>query len=249
MTKSPNLEVISEATPKNLDLREKRRKPRIHLASEQFRLDPSGKVFSVVDLSADGMAFRILDTNDLLALPIAVVVTGTLNLRGEKYQVQVQVKHLLGQTVGCQFLDLQESVKEALDRFLDPAELGRELRPIPSPNSGDHGTLWYHGPGGTDLLLSRAVDGRYHRFTLFVLGSFVQWDEESGATTGRAMPSDDKCDQRGEQWGVVQFETMVLDTDPSPDSDKLSIAKALILSSNLPQDMKKWCARQLTLPQ
>jgi hypothetical protein len=63
------------------------------------------------------------------------------------------------------------------------------------------------------------------------------------------VSSEDRRDQRGEEWGAVQFETIVLDADTQPDPDKLSIAKDLILSSNLPQDLKKWCVRQLVLPQ
>jgi hypothetical protein len=253
MTKSPSLEVISDNSQKAQDNREKRKKPRIHLSSEQFRIDQTGKLFSVVDLSVGGMAFRILDLSDLAILPVATELSGILNLRGAKFPVRVQVKNIRSRVVGCQFIDLATSTRAALEKFLDPAELGRELKPIPTAQgahgSGEGATLWYHGPGGTDLLFSRALDGRYHRFTLFVLGSYIQWDEEGGATTGRAVSSDDRRDQRGEEWGAVQFETIVLDADSQPARDKLSIAKDLILSSNLPQDLKKWCVRQLALPQ
>ncbi len=252
MTKSPNLEVISDGIKQAQDSQEKRKKPRIHLASEQFRIDQTGKLFSVIDLSTDGMAFRILDSADMSMLPVAAQVSGILNLRGVKHSVQVKVRHLRNETVGCQFVDLSEGARAALEKFLDPAELGRELRPIPSTHNvqaGEGSTLWYHGPGGTDLLFARALDGRYRRFTLFVLGSFVQWEEEVGTKTGRAALSEDRRDQLGEEWGAVQFETMVLAPDEQPDHDKLSIAKDLILSSNLPQDLKKWCVRQLGLPQ
>jgi hypothetical protein len=253
MTKSPSLEVISDVSEKSLNILEKRKKPRIHLSSEQFRVDQTGKLFSVVDLSLDGIAFRVLDQTDLVMLPVAIQISGILNLRGVKLPVQIQVKNIRAQVIGCQFIDLDSKARAALEKFLDPAELGRELKPIPTAQgahgSGESATLWYHGPGGTDLLFSRALDGRYRRFTLFVLGSFVQWDEEGGVVTGRAVSSEDRRDQRSEEWGAVQFETIVLDADSQPDADKLSIAKDLILSSNLPQDLKKWCVRQLVLPQ
>lgn len=252
MTKSPSLEVISDNSKNTQESREKRKKPRIHLASEQFRIDQTGKLFSVVDLSLDGIAFRVLDHSDLTILPVAARVTGILNLRGVKHSVTVQVKNLRNETVGCQFVDLSAESIAALSKFLDPAELGRELRPIPTAQNvrtGESATLWYHGPGGTDLLFGRSLDGRYHRFTLFLLGSYIQWEEDVGVTTGRAASSDDRRDQLSEEWGAVQFETMILNPDSQPDHDKLSIAKALVLSSNLPQDLKKWCVRQLTLPQ
>jgi hypothetical protein len=248
MTKPPSLVVISDTPEVTKVIQEKRKKPRIHLASEQFRIDLTGKVFSVVDLSTDGMAFRILDKEDFAMLPVAVRVTGVLNLRGEKYPVAIQVRHLGAQLVGCQFVDLSDEARTALEKFLDPSELGRELRPMPS---ADGRMIWYHGPGGTDLLLARSLDGSYSRFTLFVLRSYIQWEEELGVTTGRASPSKDRRDQQTEEWGVVQFETMLLEPDAQAQHDKLSIAKELILSSNLPQDLKKWCVRQLSvsLPQ
>lgn len=234
---------------------EKRRKPRINLTTEQFRLQSTQvgpqenrsfhRIFSVEDLSPAGMAFRVLDSNDLLVLPVSTVLNGVLNLRGEKLEVKAQVKNLSPYRVGCEFSELSDSVKSSLEKFLDPAVLGSSLRPIPS---SDVGTLWYHGPSGTDLLLGRAIDGKYSRLMLFVLGSFIQWDEQGGLTTGKAKLSDDACDQRSEEWGVVQFETMILTQDAQPDSHKLSIAKAVFMSSNLPQDLKKWCLRQVLPP-
>jgi hypothetical protein len=74
-----------------------------------------------------------------------------------------------------------------------------------------------------------------------MMGSFIQWDHEAGLSTGRTQP----FDQREVTAGIVRFETMLLDTDPQLDAGKLSIAKTLILSSNLPQDLRNWCARKL----
>lgn len=240
---------------------EKRRKPRINLTTEQFCLQstrvrnaandgnmetrPSHRIFSVEDLSPEGMAFRVLDTHDLLVLPVSTVLEGVLNLRGEKLTVKAQVKHLSPYRVGCEFTGLVDQVKATLEKFLDPAVLGGSLRPIPS---SDVGTLWYHGPSGTDLLLGRSIDGKYSKLILFVLGSFIQWDEQGGLSTGLAKLSDEACDQRSEEWGVVQFETMILTQDAQPDPHKLSIAKAVFMSSNLPQDLKKWCLRQVLPP-
>jgi hypothetical protein len=245
-TQSPtNLKVISnvihdESHGSQTYRGERRRRPRLNLASEQFRLMPQGKIFSVADLSTEGMAFRIIDRHDLEGLPVATWIDGILNVRGEKFTVRAQIRHLGNEVVGCQFDGLSEETRTGLERLLDPAVLGGELRPIPS---SDAGTLWYHGPSGTDVLLARAVDGQYRRLTIFVLGTFIQWDLELGVSTGRAVASGDA--PRNECWGMVQFETMLLEADTVPDPDKLSVAKALVLGSNLPQDLKKWCARQL----
>jgi hypothetical protein len=231
--KSPNLKSVSDQEGS-----ERRRMPRLNLTGEQFRLGLNGKIFSVADLSTEGMALRVLEPNDLAVFPVASRIEGTLNLRGEKYPVHAQVRHVGRELVGCEFSDLKDDVRTALKRFLDPEALGRELRPIPA---GEGGALWYHGPSGTDLLLWRGSDGQYRRFALFVLGSFAQWEDDSGLTTGRASASYEQSEVRG----VVRFETMILDKDPVADAGKLSVAKTVILSSNLPQELRKWCIRQL----
>lgn len=241
--KSPSLEAISNPSLNKAQISaalsaERRRRPRIALSAEQFRLASNGKVFSVADLSTGGMALRVIDPMDFHLFPVASVFEGVLRFRDERYTLRAKVCHVGRELIGCEFDGLSEAAKAALQKYLDPEVLGKEIRPIPA---SDAASLWYHGPSGTDLLLTRGVDGQYRRIMLFVLGSFIQWDSEAGVSTGRARESMEQT----ESWGIVRFETMLLDRDETPDSNKLSIAKALILSSNLPQDLKKWCVRQL----
>ncbi len=225
---------------------ERRRRPRLSLTEEQFRLGINGKVFSVADLSVDGLALRIIDSADLQVFPVAARIEGILKLRGAKHPVKVKVSRVSSGVIGGEFQELSPETRMALEKFLDPASLGSELKPIPastaSGGSGEGPTIWYHGPSGTDLLFWRSLDGQYRRFTLYVLGTFVQWDQERGLLTGTSRPT---ASQSGEQWGIFRFETHLTRDDASPDPGKLSVAKALILGSNLPQDLKKWCGRQL----
>ena len=216
--------------------------PRLNLTTEQFRLSQNGKIFSVFDLSLGGMALRVLDRADLTVFTVGARVEGSLNLHREKYHVTARVRHVGTELVGCEFEELDAEVTAVLTQFFDPKALGQELRPIPA---AENGALWYHGPSGTDLILWRGVDGQYRRFTLFVLGSYAQWETEVGTTTGRASPSFEKSEVRG----VVRFETMLLEPDSRPDAGKLSIAKTLLLSSNLPQDLRGWCVRHLEITQ
>ncbi|HLD99041.1 MAG TPA: PilZ domain-containing protein [Bdellovibrionota bacterium] len=239
--KSPNLEVVLneqdvKALRKRID--ERRRLPRLNLAGEQFKLS-TGKIFSVSNLSNDGMALRVLERADLEFFPIATRIQGTLKLAGQKFETRAIVRHLGGDAVGCQFDGISEDLKAVLARFLDPEELGRELKPIPA---SELGAVWYRGPSGTNLLLWRANDGQYRRIALFVLGNYMQWDESSGLTTGQTHASDECAEVRG----IVHFETMLLDVDEKPDPKKLEVAKKLLMSSNLPQDLKKWCVRQFS---
>lgn len=236
--KSPDLEVISNPITDRASAMERRRLPRLNLTTEQFRLAQNGKVFSVADLSSGGIAFRVLVPTDLDLFPIGEMIDGTINLKGEKYSIKARVRHRGIDLVGCQFEELDSKFNDALNRFLDPVSLGQDLKPVPAEQGGP---LWYHGPSGTDLLLWRKNDGRYHRFVLYLLGSFAQWDEEKGISTGHITPAFEQSDVRG----TIRFETMLLNTDPRPDEGKLNIAKTLIMSSNIPQDLKKWCERQL----
>ena len=238
-TKSPSLEVISSSPSDPENQSERRRLPRINLSGEQFRLAQTGKIFSVTDLSERGMALRILEKEDFLLFPVATVLQGVLNLKGQRHELTARVRHLGADAVGCEFEGLNPLVLTAISTFLDPAALGKELKPIPS--SEGVGTLWYHGPSGTDLLLKRGADGQYHRMTLYVRGSYIQWMQEGGLTTGRTRSSD----EAGESRGVLRFETLFLEVDSQVDSGKLAVAKTLILSSNLSEDFKNWCVRKL----
>ena len=235
--KPPSLEIVSRVFPESqTPASEKRRRPRLCVTSEQFRLSATGKIFSVVDLSLEGMGIRVIDRGDFQIFPIAAEVLGTLNFHGEKLPVCGKVRRLGSDIVGCEFEKLAPDVNKTLERFLDPVELGRELKPIPA---GDAGTTWYHGPTGTDLILWRGVDGQYRRLTLYLLGSFIQWEEGEGLTTGAVLPSNIQSEVRG----VVRFETLLMNQDLIPAADKLNLAKTLLASSNLPPDLKKWCLR------
>jgi hypothetical protein len=236
---SPSLEVVSDPDRTLSPIEgERRRLPRLSLSAEQFRLSQTGKIYSVVDLSNHGMGLRILDRADFLLFPVATVIEGTLNLAGDKHPLKARVRRLGAETIGCEFEGNTPELQGIVDAFLSPQRLGAELKPIPSSESG---TLWYHGNSGTDLLFRRGTDGQYHRMTLYMLGSFVQWSAEDGLSTGRVRPSDQVSEPRG----VMRLETLWLDADPQADLGKLAVAKTLVLSSNLPEDFKKWCTRKL----
>ena len=136
MTKQPSLEVISNERPRE----ERRRVPRLGLAGEQFRLDRTGKIFAVSDLSRQGMALRILDSADLPMFSIGTLVEGQLNLRREKYPLTARVRNIRRDIIGFEFEALESQTEAALQKCLDPKFLGGELKPIPSQGQS---TLWY----------------------------------------------------------------------------------------------------------
>jgi hypothetical protein len=245
MADSRNLENISrDHDSQHGSGDERRRMARLCLTGELFRYSPTGKTFLVTDLSPQGMALRMIDREDLRLYPVGMQVKGEINLRREKYQINARVRNIRGDIVGFQFEELSKEVTDVLSRYLDPVSLGQELKPLPSSDATHGtGTLWYHGPSGTDLLLWRGMDGQYRRMALYVQGSFVQWETDHGVATGFFM----QADERPEVRGVLRFETLMLNMDAHPDLKKLTVAKTILMNSILPQDLIKWCTRQLTL--
>ena len=218
---------------------ERRLLPRLNLGSEQFKLTQNGKIYPLMDLSQGGMGFWIIDPADCQIFSVVLELEGHLNLRRIKYPIKARIRYLSKDRVGCEFENLSSTVKDAITQFLDPVSLGKELRPLPANEIRN--TLWYHGPTGTDLLYKRSADGHYRQLTIYVLGSYVHWEETEGLSTGRCQAAD----QHSEVRGILRLETLVMEADPAPDSGKLSIAKTLILSSNLPLELKTWSVRQL----
>ena len=237
--KFPNLEVISDAQKDNSHSTvERRRIPRLDLFKDQFRLEENHKVFSVLNLSLEGMALRVLEAEDLVHFTVGRELSGILNVHGHKISVKAHVQYIRQTVIGCFFKDLEEKAKEVLQKYLCPKRLGAELHRVPP---GDFASAWFHGSSGTDLLFWEDEQGRPQRISLFVLGSFVQWDLQEGLVTGRAEASDESS----ETLGVVRLATTLMDPDPQADPSKLDIAKNLILSSNIPQEIKDLCAERL----
>jgi hypothetical protein len=212
---------------------ERRRLPRILLATEQFRLSINGKLFSVADLAPQGMALRLLDQTDFSLFPVGNHIEGILNLRREKYPVKAKVIHLGRDLVGCRFENLDETVKYALKKELDPGLLGQDMKPFPI---AEKGASWYRGTSGTDLMMWRDDHGSCRKFVLLVLGNYIQWEHSENLRTGQVRASSDLP----EEHGVLELETLLLVADPQADPAKLKVAKSLIMGSNLPVELKNW---------
>jgi hypothetical protein len=230
---SPSLRVISrEIAP---DYSERRYLSRFSVASEQFRLIPQGKIFSLSDLTEKGMGFWLLDVEDQAMFTVGQSLEGVLNLRRLKYQVKARVKNLGKDRIGCEFENLSSDTTQALSLFLSPALLASELKPVPSPQKN---TMWYHGHTGTDVLLVQDASGSFKKFILYVLGCCIQWEQEGGLSTGKFTASFfDGCEIQG----VFRMEPLIVEPDSVADPEKLSIAKTVLLGSNLPQELKMWC--------
>jgi len=188
-THSPSLEVISDdLTESNL---ERRRIPRLDLTTDQFKLAQNNKIYQVCNLSPMGMAIRVLENCELIHFTVGREISGVINVHGGKVEINARVKNVRGCNIGCEFHSLKDEVKSDLNNYLDPQRLANDLHLVPA---GDTATLWYHGPSGTDILFWNKGNGEPHafyRFSVFVFGTFVQWEAEGGITTGRTLASDE----------------------------------------------------------
>jgi hypothetical protein len=216
---------------------EKRTLPRLTVSHEVFRDAVSGKFFAVADLSTRGMAIRVADREDLYLFQVGAEVQGTLNIRREKFQIHGQVRHLGTDLVGIEFAALPASVEHALASYLDPAMLGQELKPVPTGDS----SLLYASTSGTELLFIRDPGARITRIVVMMLGALIQWDLRTGLRTGLVKNSYEES----MAVGITRLDTLLFAEDSAIDPQKLNLANRLISSSNLTEDLKKFCSDRL----
>jgi hypothetical protein len=216
---------------------EKRLLPRLTLSHEVFRDSKSARLFGVVDLSKNGMAIRINDREHIYSYMVGAEVSGTLSLRREKYPVSGRVRHIGRDQVGIEFENLRPETIQALHTALDPHTLGRDLRRVPTGDT----SIFYASEGGTEFFLERDANQEFTKLVVLALGHLVQWDERTGLRTGKI----ESAYEESYVHGITRMEKMLFQEDRVIDPAKLGIAKTLISSSNLPEELKKFCFRRL----
>jgi hypothetical protein len=228
--------VSAQASESDANDQERRRVPRLALTHEQLRHGPTGKIFSLIDLSEQGLSFRLLDGEELIHFPVGSEFKGWINLKRLKYEITAKVRHLGKDWVGISFGELSVETRLALQSFTNPENLGTELRPLPSPD----GALWFHGPSGTDIFFWLTPELKVSRMLLIIHGFYVAYDHET-LKTGQVSSNGERIEMRG----LIQMDSLPLVPDAVLDVNKLSIAKRLTLSSNLSVELKKWCIRTM----
>jgi hypothetical protein len=215
----------------------------VSLPGEQFRLTANGKVYAVVDLSLSGLALRILGVDERVLFPVGVRLEGHLNLNRRKYRVELTVKNLRGDQVGCELVRIDAELHDALEHWLSPSNLGKSLRPLPMP-MGFGGArsewIWFHGRSGTELLAQ--VSGSEGALTLerlllvFTGTQFVEWSLPHQIISGEVR----QVDAFGPMGGIFRVEPEWFHADAVLDPAKLALAETLVMSSTLPEAWKDW---------
>lgn len=217
---------------------ERRRLPRVNLPTEQFRLSSNGKIFGVADLSPSGMSLRLLNLEDRIHFPIGTPIQGWINVDRKKHSVSAIVRNLRGSHVGCEFTNLETQVSEELSKWLNPEDLGRSLRMMPTPvgfGGGGFDWIWYHGRSGTEVLAK--VSQSIERIVVVLWGAyFVEWCSTHGISTGTVRLSDAQEAVNG----VFHVSPEWFHSDDQHDLQKLDLAKSVLVYSKIPELWKNW---------
>lgn len=217
----------------------KRRVPRLRLTNDQFKLNRTGKVFGVYDVSEDGIGLKLLDHEDLAHFTLGSTVEGMLKFFEEYFPLKLKVSFVDPTRVGLQFQSGNKEFSKRLSELLSPEHLGSDLKLIPL--DGGRG-FWFHGHASTDFLVARNQQGAFLGFTLQVLGMAIRYRPDEGLTTGWIK----SIEKEPEISGLIEVGQLSLEPDALPDSEKLSVAKKFILGSNLPEDIKTWAFQMLS---
>ncbi|NDF14526.1 hypothetical protein EB061_04300 [bacterium] len=199
---------------------EKRKLPRFHITPCQFLDQKLGKTFSVQDISRGGLAVRLLDRIDLTFFTVGSVHEGWIKLEGYKLSASFQVRYIRGSLIGGSWVEPSAELLGHLEQISHPEKLGASLKRYEHPDSNS--TTWYHSPLGVDLLFYE--QGGLSRWMLFLHQGFVQWEKDSGVTTGRSMAEDEE----GYAHGIVRLETRLIEYDPQVDRNFIEFAKNLL---------------------
>jgi len=224
---------------------QRRRLPRVALTSEQFRLAANGKIFGVSDLSTGGMALRLLGVEDRALFPVGSQIDGWLNIDRRKHRVSATVRNLRGDHAGCEFVGLDAETRQALARWLDPADLGQAMKLMPTPlGMGGNGLdwIWFHGRSGTEIL-ARVREARgaeanesLERMLVILWGAqYVEWSSD-GVSTGSVRLADSPELVNG----VFRLAPEWFEADATLDPAKWDLAKTLLAHSRLPEGWKRW---------
>ncbi len=179
---------------KNNQLTNQRRAERVPLALEwggaQTILGaelewPNHELSSVFDLSYFGLAAArpalfTFAPNDRFKLKVRLGAVGTMELMG-------RVAWSNDKTVGIEILETTALARLDLDRFLGDQLIGRHLSRVDKQFYGQSAdfSVWYHGPGDTNIYLWLHASGQIDRAEIEVDGEIIQFDGKNIYPAGR----------------------------------------------------------------
>lgn len=206
---------------------EKRKLPRFHITPCQFHDAKLDKNFSVQDISMGGLAIRLFDRADLPEFSVGSEHKGLVKVEGLRIDAIFKVRSIRGTLIGAEWVTPSKELLDHLDQISHPEMLGAHLKLYDLPDLAN--AIWYHNPVGVDLLFYKATgEGAtalgIGRWTLYIHHTFVQWDIESGISTGQSVAEDEE----GYAHGIVRLETRLIEYDQFADRKLIEASIALI---------------------
>jgi hypothetical protein len=201
--------------------------------------------------------------DDLLVWTLGARIEGSLKLQDQVLPLQLKVVFRQGARVGCEWEQPSAEVSARLEALLSPEVLGRELKALPfhkpsfsentSEDARSHMTgagqasspfrierHWFHGASGTDVLVEATAERPQQviELAIYLLGFYIEIKRlpkgELGIRTGVVQ----SVTQAASQGQLQELDAVDVTLDSAPDQEKLSVAKRMVLSSNLPQWVK-----------
>jgi hypothetical protein len=213
---------------------EKRKLPRFHITPCQFLDARLNKSFSIQDISMGGLSLRLVDRNDLPDFYVGTEHKGNVKVEGLKTECMFRVRSIRGTLIGAEWVNPSKLLTDHLNQISHPEILGEHLKLYDLPDISN--AFWYHNPVGVDLLFYKAsgegaTSQGINRWTLYIHHTFVQWDIETGLTTGKSVAEDEE----GYAHGIVRLETRLIEYDPHPARKLVETAIAMIEHATLTQ--------------
>lgn len=217
----------------------RRGEPRLELESsndeEQILVLRGESVFPVRNLSSRGIAY-FGGAKGVAGTGEGAVIDAVAQFPGSAVPVTLQVRHRHAGRVGCQIRNPSRGWREQADALLKPWRLGQSLRQIDPRfvrGESDCGELlWFQAGPSCDLSASYDQGGTLRQVQLFFWDQFVEWTHERNLRTGcikKQSPDED---------GRRHAASDLCVTAPSPDAETLLMARRILRSASVPDEVK-----------
>lgn len=218
---------------------EKRKHPRFLLTHEQFRETKSGKIYTVFDLSLNGLAIKVEDR----PWKEGSIIQGILNLNPESIEITPRLLGYYGDRAALKLEALSTYSKGVLSKALSPKRLGSSLKLI--REKLPLADFWFHGVCNTDLLIRLGEAGEINKIDLFFANFYYGWMQKN-ATTGICHSfGPDKREPAFLADEPVQMESIEIDHDRSVDQQKLEWALQILEASGIDSKLKNKIINQI----
>ncbi len=222
-----------------LRLIEKRKHPRFLLTHEQFKETKTGRIYTVFDLSLNGLAVKVEDR----PWKEGAVIQGILNLNPESIEITPRLLGYYGDRAALKLEALSTYSRSVLAKALSPKRLGSSLKLI--REKLPLADYWFHGVCNTDLLVRLGQAGEVNKVDLFFANFYFGW-KQANTTTGICHSfGADKREPIFIADEPVKMESIEINHDHTIDQQKFDWAVQILESAIIDSKLKNKILQQL----